>query len=199
MDPRPHTRTSHRESQDVDALTAEERRHHSERGQASCRSQRRSSARASLETEGAQRQQSQGGHRCRFTVPPSSSRLSACCWFGGCSRSSGASRLRQRLRVCRSGRRIAGWLGGGPGTAYWSIGPRRPSVCGVATRPYRPRTNGKAERFIQTLLREWAYAAAYTTSEQRRLALAPWLDYYNHQRPHGALGHQPPASRLRAA
>jgi len=68
----------------------------------------------------------------------------------------------------------------------------------LRTRPYRPRTNGKAERFIQTLLREWAYAAAYTTSEQRALALAPWLDYYNHRRPHGALGHQPPAARLRA-
>jgi transposase InsO family protein len=68
----------------------------------------------------------------------------------------------------------------------------------LRTRAYRPRTNGKAERFIQTLLREWAYAAAYTTSDQRALALAPWLDYYNHRRPHGALGHQPPTARLRA-
>jgi transposase InsO family protein len=69
----------------------------------------------------------------------------------------------------------------------------------LRTRPYRPRTNGKAERFIQTLLREWAYAATYQTSRQRALALTPWLDYYNQRRPHGALGHQPPASRLPAA
>ena len=66
----------------------------------------------------------------------------------------------------------------------------------LRTRPYRPRTNGKAERFIQTLLREWAYAATYRSSEQRALALIPWLDYYNHRRPHGALGHRAPASRL---
>jgi transposase InsO family protein len=69
----------------------------------------------------------------------------------------------------------------------------------LRTRPYRPRTNGKAERFIQTLLREWAYAAAYQTSNQRALALRPWLDYYNHRRPHGALGHRAPATRLPAA
>ena len=69
----------------------------------------------------------------------------------------------------------------------------------LRTRPYRPRTNGKAERFIQTMLREWAYAAAYQTSPQRAVALAPWLDYYNQRRPHAALGHQPPASRLPAA
>jgi len=67
------------------------------------------------------------------------------------------------------------------------------------TRPRRPRTNGKAERFIQTMLREWAYAAVYRTSHQRGLALRPWLDYYNHRRPHGALGHKPPATRLPAA
>jgi transposase InsO family protein len=69
----------------------------------------------------------------------------------------------------------------------------------LRTRPYRPRTNGKAERFIQTMLREWAYSATYQTSRQRALALSPWLDYYNQHRPHGALGHQPPASRLPAA
>lgn len=68
----------------------------------------------------------------------------------------------------------------------------------VRTRPYRPRTNGKAERFIQTMLREWAYAAVYRTSDHRALALTPWLDYYNNRRPHGALGHQPPATRLTA-
>jgi transposase InsO family protein len=69
----------------------------------------------------------------------------------------------------------------------------------LRTRPHRPRTNGKAERLIQTLLREWAYAAAYRSSQHRVLALTPWLDYYNHRRPHGALSHRPPASRLPAA
>jgi transposase InsO family protein len=69
----------------------------------------------------------------------------------------------------------------------------------IFTRPYRPRTNGKAERFIQTLQREWAYAVVYRTSEHRARALTPWLDFYNQQRPHGALGHQAPATRLPAA
>jgi transposase InsO family protein len=66
----------------------------------------------------------------------------------------------------------------------------------LRTRPYRPRTNGKAERFIQTLQREWAYAATYRSSNQRAKALTPWLEYYNCQRPHSALGHNTPASRL---
>jgi transposase InsO family protein len=66
----------------------------------------------------------------------------------------------------------------------------------IRTQPYRPRTNGKAERFIQTMLREWAYAAAYHSSAHRQRALPAWVDYYNHQRPHSALGHKPPASRL---
>lgn len=66
------------------------------------------------------------------------------------------------------------------------------------TRPYTPRTNGKAERFIGTLLREWAYARRYDSSRQRQQLLPAWLDYYNHQRPHGALDHQPPVSRLPA-
>jgi len=69
----------------------------------------------------------------------------------------------------------------------------------VRTRPYRPRTNGKAERFIQTLLRDWAYAVRYQTSHHRALALSPWIDYYNHRRPHGALGHRVPVTRLPAA
>jgi transposase InsO family protein len=66
----------------------------------------------------------------------------------------------------------------------------------LRTRPYRPRTNGKAERFIQTMLREWAYSVSYPSSEHRAQALPAWIDYYNHQRPHGALGHKTPASRL---
>jgi len=68
----------------------------------------------------------------------------------------------------------------------------------IRTRPYTPRTNGKAERFIQTLLREWAYRRAYPTSRRRRRALAPWLRYYNAQRPHTALNYQPPFTRLQA-
>ena len=64
------------------------------------------------------------------------------------------------------------------------------------TRPYTPRTNGKAERFIQTLLREWAYGVAYPSSIHRTAALARWLHYYNCHRRHTALGGQPPIRRL---
>ena len=67
------------------------------------------------------------------------------------------------------------------------------------TRPYTPRTNGKAERFIQTLLREWAYIRAYRTSAGRSAALPHWLHYYNVHRPHGSLHDRPPASRLSSA
>jgi transposase InsO family protein len=66
----------------------------------------------------------------------------------------------------------------------------------LRTRPYTPRTNGKAERFIQTSPREWAYACPFATSHQRTAALTPWLDHYNTARPHTALAHQPPAIRL---
>jgi transposase InsO family protein len=64
------------------------------------------------------------------------------------------------------------------------------------TRPYRPRTNGKAERFIQTLINEWAYARVYGSSAERTAHLPRWLKHYNYKRPHGSLGHQPPATRL---
>jgi transposase InsO family protein len=60
------------------------------------------------------------------------------------------------------------------------------------TRPYRPRTNGKAERFIQTLLDEWAYSKAYRSNLERSLALRRWLDFYNRRRPHSGLGDRPP-------
>jgi transposase InsO family protein len=63
------------------------------------------------------------------------------------------------------------------------------------TRPYRPQTNGKAERFIRTLLAGWAYGIIYRSSQERTNALDGWLWHYNHQRRHSALGHQPPASR----
>jgi transposase InsO family protein len=65
------------------------------------------------------------------------------------------------------------------------------------TRPYRPRTNGKAERFIQTLTDRWAYGAIFGTSAERTRALPGWLSHYNFRRRHGSLGHRPPAARLR--
>lgn len=63
------------------------------------------------------------------------------------------------------------------------------------TRPYTPRTNGKAERFIQTALREWAYAPSYHDSREREQQLDPWLHDYNFHRPHSSLKLNPPASR----
>ena len=69
----------------------------------------------------------------------------------------------------------------------------------LRTRPYRPRTNGKAERFIRTMLGGWAYGAIYRSSEERTAALSGWLDFYNRRRPHGSLGHQPPLKRLEAS
>ena len=66
----------------------------------------------------------------------------------------------------------------------------------LRTRPYRPRTNGKAERFIRTMLAGWAYGTIYGTSHERTAALDGWLWTYNHRRPHGALGHKPPIARL---
>ena len=65
----------------------------------------------------------------------------------------------------------------------------------LRTRPYTPRTNGKAERFIQTALREWAYARLYQNSDERRLHLKPWLHQYNWHRPHTSLNQSPPISR----
>jgi transposase InsO family protein len=70
-----------------------------------------------------------------------------------------------------------------------SIAPKR-------TRPYRPCTNGKAERFIQTLLREWAYKRPYRSSRRRTAVLPRWLDRYNHRRPHGSLNGQSPITRV---
>ena len=66
----------------------------------------------------------------------------------------------------------------------------------IRTRPYRPRTNGKAERFIRTMLGGWAYGGIYRSSAERGGALAGWLDFYNRRRRHGSLGHRPPIARL---
>ena len=85
----------------------------------------------------------------------------------------GAYRSRPFRKACR-------WLG---------IATKR-------TRPYRPQTNGKAERFIQTLQRKWAYAMSYATSEHRRAVLPAWMKFYNEVRPHASLNHQTPLSRL---
>jgi len=67
------------------------------------------------------------------------------------------------------------------------------------TRPYRPQTNGKAERLIQTLLREWAYRVPYRSSARRTAALAPYLRFYNHRRPHTSLGRRSPWMRFQEA
>ena len=71
-----------------------------------------------------------------------------------------------------------------------ALGDRRQT----RTRPYRPQTNGKAERFIGTLIREWAYARTYTTNTARMAALPAFVDFYNHRRPHTALGGLSPAA-----
>jgi transposase InsO family protein len=72
---------------------------------------------------------------------------------------------------------------------------RRLGIRHRRTRPYRPQTNGKAERFIRTLLQGWAYGAIYGSSTERTRALDGWLWHYNHRRRHSALGHQTPVSR----
>jgi len=82
-------------------------------------------------------------------------------------------------------------------SAVFAIACRGLGVKHSRTRPYRPRTNGKAERFIRTMLAEWAYAAIYGSSEERTAALSGWLERYNTTRRHGALGHRPPIHRLR--
>src|SRR5437660_5031918 len=66
----------------------------------------------------------------------------------------------------------------------------------LTTQPYRPRTNGKVERFHQTMAREWAYGLAYRSHRQRKQALPHWLDHYNRRRPHSSLGDRPPISRV---
>jgi transposase InsO family protein len=79
--------------------------------------------------------------------------------------------------------------------ALHALACRRLGVRHLRTRPYRPQTNGKAERFIRTMLAGWAYGAIYGSSPERTRALDGWLWHYNHRRRHSALGHQPPVSR----
>jgi transposase InsO family protein len=85
------------------------------------------------------------------------------------------------------------------GSAYrgvvHAVACRQLGIRHLRTRPYRPQTNGKAERFIRTLLNGWAYGAIYRSSQERTRALDGWLWHYNHRRRHSALGHQPPISR----
>ena len=78
----------------------------------------------------------------------------------------------------------------------WAEECQRRGIKPKKTRPYRPQTNGKAERFIRTMLAGWAHGRIYASSRERHHALGPWLDFYNHRRPHGALGHKPPITRL---
>lgn len=86
------------------------------------------------------------------------------------------------------------------GSAYVSfahaIACRSLHIRHLRTRPRRPQTNGKAERFIRTLLAGWAYGRIYGSSAERRATLAGWLEFYNRRRPHGALGRHPPISRI---
>jgi transposase InsO family protein len=86
------------------------------------------------------------------------------------------------------------------GSAYRSaahaLACRALGIGHLRTRPYRPQTNGKAERFIRTLLAGWGYGAIYGSSAERTAALDGWLWHYNHRRRHSALGHQPPVARI---
>jgi transposase InsO family protein len=86
--------------------------------------------------------------------------------------------------------------GGAYRSIVHAIACRTLGIRHLRTRPYRPQTNGKAERFIRTMLGGWAYGALYRTSNERTAALDGWLWYYNHQRRHSALGHKPPIARL---
>jgi transposase InsO family protein len=82
-------------------------------------------------------------------------------------------------------------------SAVFGLACRGLGIKHCRTQPYRPQTNGKAERFIRTMLSEWAYALVYGSAEERAAALSDWLDRYNTSRRHGALGHRPPLTRLK--
>ncbi len=86
--------------------------------------------------------------------------------------------------------------GGGYCSATFAAVLRQNGIRHIRTRPYRPRTNGKAEAFIRILQREWAYAYIYPSSAHRAKALPGWTRWYNNHRPHGGIGGQPPLSRV---
>ena len=86
----------------------------------------------------------------------------------------------------------------GPGYKSLLFAQACKSAKHIRTKPYTPRTNGKAERFVQTMLREWAYARPYASSADRTAALRGWLTHYNRRRPHSSLGGRTPLSRLSA-
>jgi len=101
---------------------------------------------------------------------------------------------RKAIRV----RRVMTDNGSGYISACFGLACTQLKIRHLRTRPYRPQTNGKAERFIQTLMREWAYVRPYRTSGLRARALPLFLAHYNHERPHGSLGGRPPISRIRS-
>jgi transposase-like protein len=86
--------------------------------------------------------------------------------------------------------------GGAYRSTIHAIACRALKIRHIRTRPYRPRTNGKAERFIRTMLGGWAYGAIYRSSAERTAALSGWLEFYNWRRPHGSLSHRTPGTRL---
>jgi transposase InsO family protein len=109
--------------------------------------------------------------------------------------------LRRALAFYRSHGIVVERLMTDNGSAYrfaaHALACRALGIKHIYTRPYRPQTNGKAERFIRTMLREWAYAAVYGSSPDRAAALSGWVERYNFRRRHGALGRRPPIARLR--
>jgi transposase InsO family protein len=111
--------------------------------------------------------------------------------------------LRRALRWFRQRHVVAERVMTDNGSAYRSTDWRELcddlAVRHLKTRPYTPKTNGKAERFIQTLLRQWAYRVPFRSSQERIDALPDWIRYYNHERPHRALGMNPPSQRLQDA
>ena len=96
-------------------------------------------------------------------------------------------------------RRVMSDNGSGSVSRAWRATCATLQLRHLRTRAYTPRTNGKAERFIQTLLREWAYVEPYASSQERRTALRSYLRFYNRQRPHASLNSQPPWSRPTSA
>ena len=85
--------------------------------------------------------------------------------------------------------------GSGYRSRLWAQACRRLGIIAKRTRPYRPQTNGKVERFNRTLLEGWAYRRLYVSEADRRAAFGPWLHWDNHHRPHSALGGRPPITR----